>query len=297
MKHARVVELAARQHNRFSRGQVRALGWTDKAIKVRLESGQWVAVHEAVYAIAPALDFDLARWTAATLTETGTVLSHVSAAAAWGIHDRPRLFEVVTRPGDGGPRRHDGLLVHRSATITQDVVTRAGLPVSSVPRTLLDLASHVGGQALARLVREALRLRLTSVPELIESLETRHRGRRGSARLRRAVERHSGLPVARCRSAAEVRALEILRDAGRPAPDINRRIAGEEADLSWRSERLIIEIDGAQFHLDAGEDERKQRIWEHAGWTVRRLATAGVFDEPGRLLDLAPPANVAQWPS
>ena len=60
-------------------------------------------------------------------------------------------------------------------------------------------------------------------------------------------------------------ALEILRDAGRPMPQLNHRIAGEEADLSWPRYRLIIEIDGGPFHLDVGEDARKQTIWEQLG--------------------------------
>jgi very-short-patch-repair endonuclease len=65
-------------------------------------------------------------------------------------------------------------------------------------------------------------------------------------------------------------------------------VAGEEADLSWPRQRLVVEIDGGPFHLDRGEDARKQRIWEHAGWTVRRLPSDDVYEAPDRLLRLAP---------
>jgi very-short-patch-repair endonuclease len=68
---------------------------------------------------------------------------------------------------------------------------------------------------------------------------------------------------------------------------VNRRIAGEEADLSWRPARLIVEIDGGQFHLDAGEDARKQAVWESAGWKVRRIDAQAVFQRPDLLLHLA----------
>ena len=68
---------------------------------------------------------------------------------------------------------------------------------------------------------------------------------------------------------------------------MNARFAGEEADLAWPAIGLIVELDGPQYHLDAAEDERKQRIWEAAGWTVRRLPTDDVYLHPGRLLDLA----------
>jgi hypothetical protein len=279
-----VVELAARQHNRFSRDQLAGLQVDDSAIHSRVRSGRWVQVHEAVYAIAPVLPEDRGRWMAATLTEPGSVLSHASAAAAWRIWDRSRTIEVITRPGSGGPRRVDGLLVHRSETLDGDVASVGGIPVTSVPRTLIDLAPHVSVSALARLVREALRLGLTTVAEVVDALATKYRGRRGSRRLATVLARYSGLPVDRCRSATEVRALEVLRDAGRPAPDVNRKIAGVEADLSWRTHRLIVELDGPDFHLDQGEDARKQACWEAAGWEVRRLPSPAVYEAPDRLL-------------
>ena len=53
-------------------------------------------------------------------------------------------------------------------------------------------------------------------------------------------------------------------------------------------ERLIVEIDGRPFHLDEGEDARKQAAWERAGWTVRRLSSDDVYERPQRLLRLAP---------
>jgi very-short-patch-repair endonuclease len=67
------------------------------------------------------------------------------------------------------------------------------------------------------------------------------------------------------------------------------RIAGEEADLSWPSQRLIVEIDGGPFHLDRGEDARKEETWTSAGWTVQRLPAAAVYVQPHLLLALAPP--------
>ena len=82
--------------------------------------------------------------------------------------------------------------------------------------------------------------------------------------------------------------MEILRDAGRPLPRLNSRIAGEEADLSWPAEKRIVEIDGGPFHLDVGEDARKQHQWEAAGWTVLRIQADYVYDRPLKLLSLAP---------
>jgi len=294
MSDVRVVQLAARQYNRFSRAQLAELGFSDQAVAHRLAHGRWARIHEGVYAVAPALDDDRSHWMAATLTEAGSVLSHASAAAAWGWWDRPREVETVTRPGDGGPVCHEGVLVHRSETLAGDTTVHRGIPITRVPRTLLDLAPRVSYGLLARSVREAIRLQTTTPAEIIDGLATRHRGRRGSRRVATIVSRYTGLPVHRCRSGAEVLALEVLRDAGRPGPLVNHRIAGEEADLSWRAQRLIIEIDGGPYHLDVGEDARKEACWRTAGWTVRRLPAEDVIRHPERLLALAPAPNVAQ---
>jgi very-short-patch-repair endonuclease len=82
--------------------------------------------------------------------------------------------------------------------------------------------------------------------------------------------------------------MEILRDAGRALPLLNIRIAGEEADLVWRRQRTIIEIDGGPWHLDAGEDARKEAAWRGAGYEVLRIPADDVYDYPPRLLALAP---------
>ncbi len=85
--------------------------------------------------------------------------------------------------------------------------------------------------------------------------------------------------------------MEILRDAELPLPRLNVKIAGEEADLSWVRKRLILEIDGGPFHLDVGEDSRKRRRWEAAGWTVLRIPADDVYERPLKLLSLAPQAG------
>jgi hypothetical protein len=294
VKDARVAELAARQFNRISREQLTHLGLSDRAIKHRVSAGRLVIVEQGVFAVAPVLEHDhWGRWMGATLTAPASVLSNLSATAAWGLWSPTRPFETVTRPGSGGPRRHGGVLVYRSSTLAGDRTMLRGIPITSVPRTLLDLTRHVSDRALARAVRDAVRLRIVTLWELGDALG-RYRGGRGSRCLAATVARYSGLPLERARSGAEIRALEILRDGGHPMPTLNVRIAGEEADLSWPGQRLIIEVDGGPFHLDAGEDARKQSLWERAGWTVRRLPADDVYEYPHRLLDLAPPPNVPE---
>lgn len=291
MRDAQIADLAGSQFNRISRRQLLDLGLSDKAITHRLGSGRLVAVEQGVFAVAPVLDDDWGRWMGATLTAPNSFLSHSSAAVAWGMLSVSRTVECITRPGSGGPRRHGGVLAYRSSALDGEVTTMQRIPITTVPRTLLDLARTIGQRALARALREAVRLHLTTLTALGDRLGD-YRGYRGSRRLADALARYSGLPLQRARSGAEIRALEILRDANRPLPRLNTRIAGEEADLSWPRIGLIIEIDGLPFHLDVGEDARRQGAWERAGWTVRRISSDDVYERPERLLHLAPAVSV-----
>ena len=289
MRDVQLAELGARQFNRVSRRQMLELGYSQMAITHRLRTGRLFQVEEGVFALAPPLDHDTwGGWMAATLTTPGSFLSHTSAAAAREFWPLPKSFETVTRVGSGGPVRHGGVLVYRSTTVAADTEELDGIPITTVPRTLLDLARiRVSERALARAVREAIRLKCTNEAVLAEAVIA-CRGRRGSRLLITTVTRYSGLPLARARSGAEIRALEVLRDAECSMPRLNYRIAGEEADLSWPRDRLIIEIDGGPFHLDVGEAARKQTIWERAGWIVRRIDSDDVYERPHLLLALSP---------
>jgi len=290
-----LIELAGRQHRCVARRQLHALGYGDRAIAHRVAGGRLIRVYEGVYAVAPDPADDRTRWMAATLTAPGSVLSHSSAATAWGLRSLKAPFETVTRAGDGGPELKQGVLVCRSKALVDHATRLDGIPITTAERTLIDLAPHLADRALARAVRDAVRLKTTTPSDLFVAL-ARHRGRRGTRRMHAAVSRYAGLPLQRTRSDAEALALELLRDAGRPRPANNERIAGEEADLIWPAWRLIVELDGPQFHLDASEDLRKQRAWESAGWTVRRLPTDDVYLHPERLVAVATPpsgSNVA----
>ena len=285
---ARIAELAGKQFNRASRQQLLGLGVSDAAIEYWVAAGRLVAVGQGVFALAPVLDHDdWGRWMGATLTAPGSVLSHRSAAVAWALLLRGQGREIVTRPGSGGPRNLSGVRAFRSTTLEGDCTVLRGIPITTVPRTLLDLARQVSPKALARAVREAVRLEHVTLATLGDALG-RYRGRRGAGVLAATVARYAALPLERARSGAEIRALEILRHAGRQLPRLNVRVAGEEADLSWRRARVIIEVDGGPFHLDVGEDARKQRVWDRAGWTVRRISSDDVYERPERLLALVP---------
>jgi predicted transcriptional regulator of viral defense system len=190
MRDVQISQLAGRQFNRVSRRQLVELGLSESAIVHRVSRGWLVPVEQGVFAVGPMLAHDdWGRWMAASLTAPGSALSHVSCAAAQGFWTPRRHLETITRPGSGGPRRHGGVLVYRSSALEGDREVLRGIPVTTVPRTLLDLARGVSERALARAVREAVRLELVTLGELGDALG-KYRGRRGSRRLAAIVARY-----------------------------------------------------------------------------------------------------------
>ena len=291
-----IAEIAGAQFNRVSRRQLGELGLSARTIDRRVTAGRLVIVSEGVFAVPPVLAHDpWGRWMGATLTAPDTFLCRESAACAFGALEYETRGITVTRPGSGGPRRMSGVTVHRSSTLHDETTLLNGIPITTEPRILLDLACCVSDLALAKALREFIRLKRTSICSLSDWLGTR-RHRRGAPRLSRAMARYRGLPIERARSGAEVRALEILRDAGVELPRLNVDIAGEEADLSWPRHRLVIEVDGGPFHQDEGEDERKEAAWRRAGWNVLRLDSDDVYEQPHRLLSLAHEGQTSNAP-
>jgi hypothetical protein len=193
----------------------------------------------------------------------------------------------VTRPGNGGPRRYGTVLVMHSRIAAGNLTTVAGIPVTSAEMTLADLCPILTDRELRKAFREAIRLKRTTARK-VRRFAARYAFRRGSQRLGALAEVYVRLPIDRCRSDGEAMALEVLDRAGVTIPEVNRRFAGEEADLCWPDLRLIIEIDGPQYHLFKDEDARKTAAWRAAGYTVLRIPSGDVFDRPDRLLAIAP---------
>jgi uncharacterized protein DUF559 len=285
--HPHLRTLAARQLDVVAVWQLREGGWTSRMIKHHAWRDGWRRIHRGVYALNSAPLSRQQLWMAATLTSPDSYLSHASAGAHYGFRRWTGSFEVITRPGRAGRRRHDRLLVFWSTTLEGDTTRHRGIPTLSAARVLLELAGWVPEKQTRRAFREALRLKVTDRTRLGTTLG-RHAGRPGTPLLGHLTKRYGSLPYARARSDPEGLALEILLDAGIDQPLVNIRVAGEEADLTWPEHKRIIEIDGPQYHRFPEEDARKQARWERAGFTVRRMPSDDVYDHPERLIALAP---------
>lgn len=281
--HVRVKEMAAAQDGLVTWAGLRAGGFSVR------ESARVVAglrrLHDGVFLTGQGRVTEHQRRLAATMTAPRTVLSQASGGALHGFRPiRRSAIEVVTRPGNGGPRRCGRLLVCYSNTLDGEVVVRDGIPVTSPTRTLIDLCAHLSEQQRGKAIREGVRLKVFTALEV--RLAARYCGRRGTSGLAELAQRLDRLPLTRTRSDAEARALEVLDSAGVARPVVNVRYAGEEADLSWPAFRQIVEIDGPQFHQDPFEDARKDLIWRSEGWIVTRVSSEVIFDDPSAFVAL-----------
>ncbi len=265
-----LAEVAARQHGVVARQQLLSLGLSRQAIGVRRERRQLHPLHRGVYAVGYATVTRHGRWMAATLAGgPGTVLSHRSAAAVWGILPYDGVPEITTE------RRlltREGLTLH-SADIPLDERTHDdGIPVTTVPRTLLDLAAVVPPRRLERALHEAEVLRLAdalSLPDLL----ARHPGRRRAAALR-ALLADAALGATVTRQELEHDFATLVAGAGLPRPVTNVLVEGHEVDAVWREHRLIVELDGRAVHgtRRAFEADRaRDRALTIAGWRVVRI--------------------------
>jgi very-short-patch-repair endonuclease len=218
---------------------------------------------------------------------TGAVLSHRSAAALWGLRGHSEGAVHVTVPSKSTSSR---LVVRHVAKVPGDERTaEVGIPVTTVPRTILDLAATDPPEAVENLLREMefreLRDRL-SLWGLIE----RYPGRRGVRRLRLALERIAEEPEGRRRSKLERRFAPFLRRHHLPLPRFNAWILlGSrrfQVDCLWPGRAQIVELDGWQGHGTRSafrEDRARDRALRVAGYSVTRLTWNQLDDEPGAI--------------
>ncbi len=214
----------------------------------------------------------------------GAVLSHVSAAALHRLLSTARANVEVTIPRRAGLSR-PGINVHRSTCLSDnDRTVVRGVPCTSVPRTLVDLAAVVSRPVLERACDQAEILRLVDWSAMYELLGT-VRGRPGVRRLR-VVIGTGDVGHAVPRSELERRFLALCRKAGLPMPAVNQwlTVAGEEmqVDFVWHGPRAIVETDGFRTHGTRRafqEDRRRDRLLGLAGWRVVRFTWDDVTDD------------------
>lgn len=291
---ARSVELqisglAGRQYGVVSRTQLLDLGIGAAAIERRLSAARLHRLHPGVYAVGHRSVSREGLWLAAVLRGgRGTVLSHRSAAALWGIGRGAAGNQIeITSPRRTGScpaiRRHYARHGPGETTV------RKRIPVTSLARTLLDLAALFSVEGLEAATREAEYLHRFQPRSLVTLLE-QHSGQRGTRTLRECLRSLESGPRGRTRSRLEVRFAALLARTDLPRPELNAPLdlGGRlvEADCLWRHQRTIVELDGGRAHRTRSAfeaDRERDRRLQAAGWKVIRV-TWRQLDEPETVL-------------
>jgi very-short-patch-repair endonuclease len=280
-------ELADRQYGVVSHPQLRQLGLGRGAIQHRLDRKRLYVVHRGVYAVGRRRLTRSGVWLAAVLAcGPGAVLSHRSAAALWGVRRGDPSQTEVTAPGRVGRRK--GIRAHRVTLRPDEMTVVDGIPVTTVARTLFDLAAVVDRHALQRAMEQAEALRLADHTPLT-ALVARYLGRRGTAVLKeilRSESRAAGIT----RSELEDRFLRFLADRGLPALRTNVWLqVGEdwiEADCVWSDHRVVVELDSWAHHASMAafrRDRTRDRRLEVAGWKPVRVTSWDLDQDAERL--------------
>jgi very-short-patch-repair endonuclease len=264
-----------------ARQQLDALGLTPSMLAVRLDARRLIRLHRGVYAAGHRRLTRQGEWLAGVLaTGPGAVLSHHSAAALHGLRTErgKRVFVTTTDPRT----TTNWVEVHGRRTLpSEDVTTRHRIPVTTVSRTLVDLADLLGPRQLARAVNEADVLSVLDLGAIDAALE-RLRGRRGRgpAALRAAIDAHVGPTL--LRSELEHRFRELVSAHALPRPEHNVGIEGWEVDACWHDRKLVVELD-SRFHDTPAarrKDARKEQALRDAGWEVGRYRWRDVVGAP-----------------
>lgn len=282
---SRAAELAARQHGVVSRAQLRRCGLSDRQITRATALSRLHAVHRAVFAVGhDRLSASGLRMAAVLACGSGAALGYRSAAAHWNLRatSSPTIEVVVSRPSRP---RHRNVIVHRHAQMRADELTvHDGVRVTTVARTLLDLAAVLPPTALRRAVGQADVLQLFDLHAIVPLLtrHPRHRGRRSLEDVLRTWEEPD-----RTRSPQEETFPELCARFGFPRPVINAEVLGMEVDAVFFDHGVAVELDGYAFHSGAIQwenDHEKRARLVAAGWTVLAYSRRQVRDDGGRLV-------------
>jgi hypothetical protein len=278
--HHALAALGRRNDGVFSLAQLTELGLSGSAVRKRATSGRLHRVHRGVYALAPPeLLSRNGRFLAAVLAcGLGALLSHRSTAALQQLRATDRAGIDVTIPRRSS-LNHPGIDVHCSRTLTAaDVTTINGIPCTTIPRTLLDLAAVVNEPQLNRALNQAEVLEVLDIRALHAQLERNGR-HPGAPKLREALTEHYPAQ-APTESELEAGFVTLCRAAGLPQPERQVYVApddGEPAmrvDFLWREARLVLETDGGKYHRTRHAfevDRRRDQRLTLAGWRVVRV--------------------------
>jgi hypothetical protein len=221
---------------------------------------------------------------AAVLASAPSVASHLSAAWLWGLlRSRPGTLHVTSRSPRHGERP---FVVHRADLAAADRTIRDGIPVTSLPRTILDISVGSAPKTVGRFIERADEAKVFDLREM-RGLLDRSKGHHGAAEVRAALDAYR--PERKfTRSGFERRFLEVVRDAGIPEPAMNAFVAGHELDAYWEEAHFGVELDTYETHgsrLSFEDDRVRDDDFLHAELVTTRITETRLAREPGAVID------------
>lgn len=230
----------------------------------------------------------------------GAVVSHATAAQLWDVRGSRGPIEVLRSSGN---RRPHGVRLHQTRLLPPADITRvAGIPVTRIERTAVDMAGRLDRRQMEHFLVEADRTGWLSWPRLWEVLE-RPGGRKGVGRLRKVAALVDPRAID-TRSPPEVDFLALCRESGVPLPQVNVLVEGHLVDFFWPRDRLIVEADSYSFHRDrvSFEHDRESSVeLANAGYLVHRVTRRMIERDPMAIVTLVRrslvPAENAPAPS
>jgi very-short-patch-repair endonuclease len=211
---------------------------------------------------------------------SGSLLASRAAAHLLGLLKRPpSLPEVLTTT----ERRIRGVITHRvRRTELTDATRWRGIPVTNLPRTLVDLAAVLPASDLARAFHEAT-VRHRTTPDSVERVLARRHNWPGARNLRRVIWGDEPVSLSKLESSFIAR----VRRAGLPFPETNRRVDGRYVDCRCPAHRLTVELDGYRYHQTRyawEEDRQREREARARGDEFRRYTWRDVDEDPKPML-------------
>jgi very-short-patch-repair endonuclease len=315
----RPERLAARQGFVLTRAQARDCGLTDAAVRRRVRRGAWWGPRRGVLAVVmspkpKANDFVSCRLAerrklalaaaAAALVNPGQTVSGNSAAVLHGVPVRRDPTEPQLTADSSVTMGHRAAMLVRPARLrAAEIVHWFGVPVTSVPRTLVDLARHDRRDGLIA-ADAALHEGLTT-SEAIDRAVRRARGWPGVRRARRTLALASPLAESPLESLTRLR----LHDSGLPMPELQLWVGARgsryRVDMIWPEQRVIIEVDGRVKYAGAAAEgdalwaeKLRQEYLSRLGYTVLRVMWSDIDASwPATLARIQRALGLAQMPS
>ena len=207
-------------------------------------------------------------------------MSGLSAAWLWGLIKGPAPPPEVTAPTE---RRIKGIQTRRQRRIDpRDATRHRGIPVTTVPATLVRVPSLLSFDDLARAAHEAA-VRHGTTPEQVEAALERRPKAPGAARLRRVLRGDAPVLLSKLERAFRAR----LRTANLPLPNTNTKAGSHYVDCRWPAHKLTVELDSYRYHHSRHaweQDRRRDREAHQRGDQLRRYTWTDIFDQPQPML-------------